>query len=593
MCYNPRVLSSGMVVECGHCQACLKKYQDMWIARLSEEAKSWRSVNGFAPIIFFTLKYRNEDIPCRYLVCTDFGYRFQDTKPDCTIYPFWTQIKEGSKNWKERKESLLKMYFDWFNHTASDLNYDRVLTVENVDDRQLIREERYDMRYRVGFGPAAVYSEDLPDGYSFHECGMQVAPFDAPGLFAFEFHTVRKSDVQNWMKRGRIRLQRSLPEIFDQEYNPRFSPDWYDYEGNVHRLPSCSVPKNVKFFITSEYGPQTFRPHLHGCMFGITYDEFQKYFAEDWQETFGDIEFSVYDSSRGAFSYVSKYCSKGGYEHPYCAKDFFYPSGLEYHSKHYEACLRDFGLDMPMVEPTFHLISKGLGVSYAFRSEIMSYFGVRLQEYLTKSGRLRYTSSDIHDLPLPSLNLMDATFAKCSHSVKLIPVKDGTIIRKFTQTGLLVGESLLKHDAVIDCLKENSEISKQYHRVYVKSNHLPQCGAGGVRASRIHPAWHLIGHSVCGVETKETCISLPRYYRQWLVSPLASALRVSAAARLYPSPYECLSGEISEPGHEDEFMAALQQIMDSEAFEKYSTCTRLRKSAERFYLRSSGIEELD
>lgn len=74
-------------------------------------------------------------------------------------------------------------------------------------------------------------------------------------------------------------------------------------------------------------------------------------------------------------SYCAKYCSKGFYEHPLCSKDFFYPKPTkiddveirpftEYHSKHYERCLELFGMDEPIVDPTFHLVSKGLGVNW-------------------------------------------------------------------------------------------------------------------------------------------------------------------------------------------------------------------------------------
>ena len=49
MCLNPVKLSSGISVGCGHCQQCLKAYQDQWIARLNSELNQWNSVGVFKP----------------------------------------------------------------------------------------------------------------------------------------------------------------------------------------------------------------------------------------------------------------------------------------------------------------------------------------------------------------------------------------------------------------------------------------------------------------------------------------------------------------------------------------------------------------
>lgn len=53
------------------------------------------------------------------------------------------------------------------------------------------------------------------------------------------------------------------------------------------------------------------------------------------------------------------------FEHPLCSKDFYYPSsGKEFHSKHYERCIQRYGIDEPVVDKTFHLVSKGIGDGY-------------------------------------------------------------------------------------------------------------------------------------------------------------------------------------------------------------------------------------
>lgn len=122
--------------------------------------------------------------------------------------------------------------------------------------------------------------------------------------------TVRKSDVQAHLKRFRMNLKRE-----------RGLSDW-------------------SYFITSEYGPRTLRPHYHGIFFGVKLDDFLIYFANPWQKRFGftsQSQITLTDADK-ATSYVAKYCSKGSFENPL--------------------------VKAGKVEKTFHLISKGLGINY-------------------------------------------------------------------------------------------------------------------------------------------------------------------------------------------------------------------------------------
>lgn len=164
------------------------------------------------------------------------------------------------------------------------------------------------------------------------------------------FNSVRKKDVQDWIKRARQRRKRISQKTGAPE-------------------------QEFTFYITSEYGPRTLRPHYHGVLFGVTAQETMDMMA-DWQRHHGKrISWDNVDLSKGDMSYCAKYCSKGFYEHPLCSKDFFYHKATtvddttlrpftEYHSKHYERCMEIFGIDAPIVDPTFHLVSKGLGVDW-------------------------------------------------------------------------------------------------------------------------------------------------------------------------------------------------------------------------------------
>lgn len=124
-----------------------------------------------------------------------------------------------------------------------------------------------------------------------------------------KFNTVCRDDVQKFMKRLRKHL--------------------YLCHGDSYR---------IKFFLCSEYGPKTNRPHYHGIIFNITADDVH-FIEESWQNGFVNVSRV---RGAGSFRYVSKYCSK--------------PSVLRYELTH-------------PVEKTFRLMSKGLGKSYCDDSQ--------------------------------------------------------------------------------------------------------------------------------------------------------------------------------------------------------------------------------
>lgn len=74
---------------------------------------------------------------------------------------------------------------------------------------------------------------------------------------------VSKTDVQLWIKRNRMRFERYFKRDID-----------------------------FKYFITSEYGPNTGRPHYHGILFTDISPTFISQMFADWRELFGFINFS-------------------------------------------------------------------------------------------------------------------------------------------------------------------------------------------------------------------------------------------------------------------------------------------------------------
>lgn len=73
----------------------------------------------------------------------------------------------------------------------------------------------------------------------------------------------RKSDLQLWLKRHRISYER----LFKREVD-------------------------FKYFITSEYGPNTGRPHYHGILFTDVSPTFISSMFNDWKELYGFTNFS-------------------------------------------------------------------------------------------------------------------------------------------------------------------------------------------------------------------------------------------------------------------------------------------------------------
>lgn len=127
------------------------------------------------------------------------------------------------------------------------------------------------------------------------------------------YQSVFKPHVQDWLKRFRTRLLRANGKA-----------------------------KEIKYFVTSEYGPRTLRPHYHGVIFGVGDIDF-RLLLNDWTSRYGYATYKLIPARccGGASRYVAKYCSKGFFKNPY--------------------------EEQKIVRPTFHLVSKGFGLSYVDR----------------------------------------------------------------------------------------------------------------------------------------------------------------------------------------------------------------------------------
>lgn len=612
-----------MQVDCGHCSQCFKKYQDQWTARFNEEIKCWKRMPQGAysvpPVVFFTLKYRNDTIPCRYLVLYPSGWRIEESRPYCRVLEFWTDTRRESRaQWLVRRKAMLEEYTQvyrlcslaWRKEShARERCLDAFEVAYLRTDRMPISFDRNSPfwdGYEEAFNPFDVDFMRFPDSLVEHpvfDCGDLprldiVCDPDTGELFeepilALEFHTVEKSHVQSWLKRCRMRFERAVGKVGKE----RMITSWKDSEGHENPLPTSALCDTFKYFITSEYGPKTYRPHLHGCLFGVTYEEFEKYFLPDWQDNYGSVEFSLLRPTGGAMTYLAKYCSKGHYEHPYCCRDFVYTSGKEYHSEHFEQCLADFNIDENMVLPTFHLISKGIGLCYAFQYEVLDYFGVELSKYVTPKGSVKYAAFDAKNAlanghcpaQLNEVFVCSPDLRPLSASLDIVECPDGSLrIRKYDNNGYLTGESVIPFDSVLDRTLEEYLLNKKYSRTYVKTQNSRTAQRGTTL-----PRWHFVGlPGLGGCKTSVTSISLPRYYRKYLLSPLASALRSSAARRLHSDGYEEAARLLRKEGHSDTVLARCKSLMDSDEIRNQALGNRLRERSRRDFL-PCGVYEID
>lgn len=440
MCYRPVNVKQAdgrfQKVKCGHCLECLAEKRNAWVIRMDEELKTHHHKG-----VFFTLTYSDDNVPKNFLV---YEKSFTDTPKlyeSVSDYAYETPAGfRGRPSYKQPVDSVLQAFYH--DYTITDGNIDNNYKKYKQDYETIIKElqlepteDTYDswnvidpvgsfeqdtdcsylngsVTHTGGYnpyldfddydtindfntypqrGPAEEtfqpYDQGAADGATdnnLNDPDVLNAGQDTPDgprgtikpALVLSFNSVRQKDLQDWLKRGRAALKKK--------------------------------GLNFTYFITSEYGPRTLRPHYHGCLFGVNKDDVREMF-NDWKTHFGTrIKYDNINSTAGC-GYCAKYCAKGFYEHPLCSRDFFYTKSkpvetgcysldqlmntlefTEYHSKHYERCMEFFRIDKPIVTPTFRLVSKGLGIDYTTRMQ--DYFRLGELENETKISILKNSS---------------------------------------------------------------------------------------------------------------------------------------------------------------------------------------------------------
>lgn len=126
---------------------------------------------------------------------------------------------------------------------------------------------------------------------------LTYAPKNVPYFFidGKKYLTVWKQDVKDWLKRFRT-----------------------NYERNFGK-------KIGRYFLCSEYGTHTHRPHYHAIFFNMSVKD-MSLALRDWRGAFGfvmakDIDMSSQKSLENSARYVAKYSTKGVFENPFRLSD--------------------------------------------------------------------------------------------------------------------------------------------------------------------------------------------------------------------------------------------------------------------------------
>lgn len=135
--------------------------------------------------------------------------------------------------------------------------------------------------------------------------------------------------ARDWM----IRLTEELKDssyacfvtlTYDDEHLPRQDRKVYDWmidqevtfkDVPVHRVRDCQLflkrlrkdnpDVKIRYFLVSEFGPRTLRPHYHAIVFNLPRERCNKmYISSKWQNGFVEVS----KVTEGRIAYVTKYC---------------------------------------------------------------------------------------------------------------------------------------------------------------------------------------------------------------------------------------------------------------------------------------------
>lgn len=159
---------------------------------------------------------------------------------------------------------------------------------------------------------------------------------------------VDKRHIQGWLKRFRTRYERATASECRFKYfiASEYAPDGFytDRRGNYRR--------------------STMRPHYHGVIFtDIPESVIKGTLFYDWRKLYGFYKLDLIESERKNFSSVANYVSK------YCCKGCF--------------ASRQEEIRQGLINNTFNLMSKGIGISYVDKNRYFHTCGACPDTFVT------------------------------------------------------------------------------------------------------------------------------------------------------------------------------------------------------------------
>lgn len=410
--------------------------------------------------------------------------------------------------------------------------------------------------------------EFLLERRAFQDSFLDMENFTQPSL---QVPTVYYNDVNAWIRYCRKYFDRNVHcnTFRDKRINPYLkTTSWKNVHGVESSFPDSAYTPSFKYWITSEYGPGTLRPHYHGVLMGVDEEMFRDVFAPWWRKHFGDgyrssVVYSVYDPQKGGAMYIAKYCSKGSFDHPLVTKAIHYPSGEEFISNKYINCIKWFGCNFPLTTPPFRLISKGIGVRYPFKASIQKYWDVQCDEFT----KFVCKDSQLREVPLSFFHELDqgltvsvsssgdvgfrSPAAILADRYRVAKIESRTRPKVLKVSDIVINPAMSEDDFL---QFQNTFFNKQYIRHYVYKN-----------------------------ESKTYSCLIPRYYRRFLLSPFTQTA-VASVARVRSHDDSCRElRQIKLAGCQDSQDAALRQVSLGYAYKQSLSEKKIAERYGRFY----------
>lgn len=301
-------------VKCGRCPDCLNAKFRYLSNLTTQESEN----NLYA--LYFTLKYDEVHVPKLKLV-----QRYADGAPFIHGYDITERPVQLVDYYTEEYGKWIPHYSTYYVPLSKKYKITRYVQRNGIKTpvRELVHKSGQE-KYNTSISINDCRLDD-PLFQKFYE-KTEITSKQYGKLPRYTLRYIRNKDGQDFIKR--LRFQISL--LYDEE---------------------------IRYFLCSEYGPTTFRPHFHGILFYNSHELHQNIkdlVNECW--SFGSLDTQFVTSAAGCCKYVAAYCNSLTHCPDYLRLDGIAPRS--FHSRYFGACsstdVRDFIYEdiRRAVEPT-------------------------------------------------------------------------------------------------------------------------------------------------------------------------------------------------------------------------------------------------